>query len=185
MDKDKIKEGVRLILEGVGEDLNREGLIDTPSRVARMYEEIFEGLHKKSADEINAFFTVEENNRVIVKDIEIYSMCEHHLLPFYGKAHVAYIPSEKKVTGLSKIARLVTMASKKPQLQEKMTEEIKKGLEEKISCEGVLVVVEGEHMCMTMRGIKSKGSTTVTIGASGVFKENISLRDETLRLMGM
>ncbi|MGL6113682.1 MAG: GTP cyclohydrolase I FolE [Cetobacterium sp.] len=184
MDKDKIIAGVRLILEGIGENINREGLVDTPERVARMYQEVFQGINNKPSDVINAFFSVEDNNTVLVKDIDYYSMCEHHLLPFYGKAHVAYIPKEKKVTGLSKIARLVDMCAKKPQLQEKLTEEIKINLEEKISCEGVLVVVEGEHMCMTMRGIKSKGAKTITISASGVFKSDSALKLETLKLMG-
>jgi len=183
MDKNKIKEGVKLILEGMGEDISREGLLDTPDRVARMYEEICGGIGKNPTDEINAFFHVDHNEMVIVKDIYFYSLCEHHLLPFFGKVHIAYIPENGKVTGLSKLARVVEVSARKPQLQERMNSEIVEALVEKLQCKGVLVVIEGEHMCMTMRGIKKPGSKTITSGVRGIFKENLATREEALSLI--
>ncbi|MCK5780117.1 MAG: GTP cyclohydrolase I FolE, partial [Psychrilyobacter sp.] len=162
MDKNKIMDGVKLILEGIGEDITREGLIGTPDRVARMFEEICGGISKDPSDEISVFFHVDHNDMVIVKDIQFYSLCEHHLLPFYGKVHIAYIPENGKVTGLSKLARVVDVASKKPQLQERLTSEIADTIETQLSPIGVIVVIEAEHMCMTMRGVKKAGSKTIT-----------------------
>jgi GTP cyclohydrolase I len=183
MNKDKIMKGVRLILEGMGEDINREGLVDTPDRVARMFQEICGGIKKDPADEISVFFHVDNNDMVIVKDIQFYSLCEHHLLPFFGSVHIAYIPENGKVTGLSKLARVVDIAAKKPQLQERLNNDIVEALMSKLNAKGVLVVVEAEHMCMTMRGIKKPGSKTITSGLRGIFKENLATREEALSLI--
>lgn len=182
MDREKIIAGARLILEGIGEDLDREGLLETPDRVARMYEEIFEGLGKNAKDILEKTFTVESNDLVLEKDITYFSMCEHHLVPFYGKAHIAYIP-KGKVAGLSKLARTVELYAKKPQLQERLTTEIADAIMEYLDAEGVMVVIEGEHICMTMRGVKKPGTKTLTTTYRGVFKENSDLRREVMTLI--
>lgn len=181
MDTEKIKEGVRLILEGVGEDTAREGLIETPDRIARMYEEIFSGIDKdridvKDPDSIvrdilSKTFEAKEGQFILEKDITFYSMCEHHLLPFYGKAHIAYI-SSGRVAGLSKLARTVEEYAKRPQLQERLTAQIADAIMEYLHAEGVMVVIEAEHMCMTMRGVKKPGSSTMTYICRGAFEEN-------------
>ena len=183
MNKDKIEQGVRLILEGIGEDVEREGLAGTPGRISRMYEEIFAGLTETPEDYLNTTFTVNNNEMVIEKDITFYSMCEHHLLPFYGKAHVAYIP-DGRVVGLSKLARTVDIIGKKPQIQERMTAEIADAIMQYLKPKGALVMIEAEHMCMTMRGIKKPGSKTVTMAARGEFENNKDLRDEFFALLG-
>lgn len=183
MDSNKIEEGVRLILEGIGEDITREGLAGTPARISRMYEEIFGGLQKTPEEYLGTTFNVDNNEMVIERDITFYSMCEHHLLPFYGKAHVAYIP-DGKVVGLSKLARTVDLIARKPQIQERMTAEIADALMEYLKPKGALVMVEAEHMCMTMRGIKKPGSKTVTMVARGAFEEDKELKDEFFKLMG-
>ena len=177
MNKEMIMEGVKLILQGIGEDVNREGLIETPDRIARMYMEIFEGIGKDVKDVLSKTFTVENNDLVLEKDITFFSMCEHHLVPFFGKAHIAYIP-KGKVAGLSKLARTVEVYAKKPQLQEKLTTEIADAIMEYLDAEGAMVVIEAEHTCMTMRGIKKPGTKTVTTTYRGVFRENIELRKE-------
>lgn len=182
MNKEKIMEGVKLILDGVGEDVTREGLIETPDRIARMYMEIFEGLGKDASDILSKTFKVEDNDLVIEKDINFFSMCEHHLVPFFGKAHVAYIP-KGKVVGLSKLARTVDLYARKPQLQERLTTEIADALMEYLDAEGAMVVIEAEHTCMTMRGIKKIGAKTVTTTYRGVFKENIELRREVMNFI--
>ncbi|EKY26134.1 GTP cyclohydrolase I FolE [Clostridium celatum] len=182
MDKEKIMEGVKLILEGVGEDVTREGLIETPDRIARMYMEIFEGLGKDASEILSKTFSVEDNDLVIEKDINFFSMCEHHLVPFFGKAHVAYIP-KGKVVGLSKLARTVDLYAKKPQLQERLTTEIADALMKYLDAEGAMVVIEAEHTCMTMRGIKKLGAKTVTTTYRGVFKENLELRREVMNFI--
>ena len=182
MDKEKIMEGVKLILEGVGEDVTREGLIETPDRIARMYMEIFEGLGKDASEILSKTFRVEDNDLVIEKDINFFSMCEHHLVPFFGKAHVAYIP-KGKVVGLSKLARTVDLYAKKPQLQERLTTEIADALMKYLDAEGAMVVIEAEHTCMTMRGIKKLGAKTVTTTYRGVFKENLELRREVMNFI--
>lgn len=182
MDQEKIEQGVRLILEAIGEDLDREGLRDTPARVARMYQEIFAGLHANPAQELSAKFHVEQSEIVLVRDIGFYSACEHHLLPFFGKAHVAYLPQNGVVTGLSKIARLVDTAAKRPQIQERMTETIAEALDNTLHPAGVMVVIEAEHLCMTMRGIKKPGSQTLTIASRGEFKE-ISRQQDLLKML--
>ena len=182
MDSDKIKQGIKLILEGIGEDSAREGLQGTPNRIARMYEEIFAGLDEGPEDYLKTTFSVDNNEMVIEKDITFYSMCEHHLLPFYGKAHVAYIP-DGRVVGLSKLARTVDIIGKKPQIQERMTAEIADAIMQYLKPKGALVMIEAEHMCMTMRGIKKPGSKTVTMAARGEFEENKDLRDEFFALL--
>ena len=182
MDKEKIMEGVKLILEGVGEDVTREGLIETPDRIARMYMEIFEGLGKDASEILSKTFSVEDNDLVIEKDINFFSMCEHHLVPFFGKAHVAYIP-KGKVVGLSKLARTVDLYAKKPQLQERLTTEIADALMKYLDAEGAMVVIEAEHTCMTMRGIKKLGAKTVTTTYRGDFKENLELRREVMNFI--
>lgn len=182
IDKDKIKQGVKLILEAVGEDVNREGLIETPDRIARMYEEIFEGIGQTAESVLEKTFKAENNDLVIEKDITFFSMCEHHLVPFYGKAHIAYIPNGR-VAGLSKLARTVEVYARKPQLQEQLTTEIANAIMEYLGAEGVMVVIEAEHMCMTMRGVKKPGTKTVTTTSKGKFKEDTDLRREVLTLI--
>ena len=153
MDQEKIKAGVRLLLEGMGEDVNREGLIETPDRIARMYTEIFGGIYEDAGHHLSKRFHVDNNEMVLEKDITFYSTCEHHMLPFYGKAHIAYIPNGT-VVGLSKIARTVEVFAKRLQLQEQLTAQIADAFMEHLEPQGVMVMVEAEHMCMTMRGIK-------------------------------
>ena len=182
IDKDKVKAGVKLILEAIGEDVNREGLIETPDRIARMYEEIFSGIGQTAEEILSKTFKVESNDLVIEKDITFFSMCEHHLVPFYGKAHIAYIPKDR-VAGLSKLARCVEIYAKKPQLQEKLTAEVADAMMEYLGAEGAMVVIEAEHMCMTMRGVKKPGTRTVTTTYRGRFKEDYELRREVLALI--
>lgn len=180
VDHAKIEEAVKMILEAVGEDPDREGLLDTPKRVARMYEEIFAGLHQDPKQYFETIFGEEHEEMVLVKDITFHSVCEHHLVPFYGKAHVAYIPKNGKVTGLSKLARAVEAISKRPQLQERITSTIANSIMESLEPHGVMVVVEAEHMCMTMRGVKKPGAKTVTSAVRGVFAEDYRTRSEVL-----
>lgn len=182
MDSEKIKEGVRLMLEGIGEDVSREGLLETPDRIARMCAEIYGGLYEDPSEHLKKQFTVERNDIVIEKDITFYSVCEHHLLPFYGKAHIGYLP-KGKVVGLSKLARTVDVFARRPQIQEKLTAQIAKALEESLDPQGVIVMLEAEHMCMTMRGIKKPGSKTVTLVASGVFQDNYELQNRFLSMV--
>lgn len=184
MDKDKIKQGVTLLLEGIGEDINREGLIDTPDRIARMYEEIFACLKQTAEEPLSKVFTAQNTDMIVEKDITFYSMCEHHLLPFYGKAHIAYIPNGK-VAGLSKLARTVEVFAKRPQLQERMTVQIAEAIMEQLNAKGSMVILEAEHMCMTMRGIKKPGSKTVTISSKGVFSENDELKRTFISIAGV
>lgn len=182
MDKEKIREGVKLILEGIGEDIKREGLLETPDRVARMYEEIFSQIGKNSKEHLEKTFTVSRNDLVLEKDITYFSVCEHHLAPFYGKAHIAYIPNGK-VAGLSKLARTVDVYAKRPQIQEQLTSQIADDIMEFLDAKGVMVIVEGEHMCMTMRGVKKPGTKTITSSYRGCFKENESLKNEVYRMI--
>lgn len=183
MDQEKIKQGVRLILEGVGEDLNREGLVETPDRVARMYEELLAGLTMDGSEHLKKTFSVENNEMVLEKDITFYSLCEHHLLPFYGKVHIAYVP-DGKVAGLSKLARTVEIFARRLQLQEQMTGQIADALMDYLKPKGVMVMVEAEHMCMTMRGIKKPGSKTVSVVTRGAFEENEKLQNMFFRMIG-
>lgn len=182
VDRAKIEEAVRLLLEGIGEDVNREGLKDTPDRIARMYEEIYAGMDEDAGEHLKKTFLVDNNEMVIVKDIIFYSTCEHHMMPFYGKAHVAYIPNGR-VVGISKLARTVEVYAKRLQIQEKMTGQIADAIIKYLEPLGVMVVVEAEHMCMTMRGIKKPGSKTVTMATRGVFKENEALKNQFFNMM--
>lgn len=181
-DHEKIKEGVRLILEGVGEDVEREGLLETPDRVARMYEEIFAGMYQDAAEPLSKRFYVAGNEMVLEKDIVFYSTCEHHLMPFFGKAHVAYIP-KGEVVGLSKIARTVEVFAKRPQLQEQLTAQIADAINEQLHPMGVMVMLEAEHTCMTMRGVKKPGSKTVSYVTRGIFAEDTALQDRFFQLV--
>lgn len=183
VDKDKIIEGVKLILEGIGEDVKREGLIETPERIARMYEEIFAGMDEDASVHLNKKFTAENTDMIIEKDISFYSVCEHHLVPFYGKAHIAYVPNGK-VVGLSKLARTVEVYAKRPQLQERMTTQIADAIMDNLGAKGVMVILEAEHMCMTMRGVKKPGSRTVTLASRGVFEENDRLANTFISMTG-
>ncbi len=182
MDQDKIREGVRLLLEGIGEDVNREGLLETPDRIARMCEQIFGGLYEDPGAHLAKQFQAVNNNMVLEKDILFYSVCEHHLLPFYGKAHVAYIP-DGRVAGLSKLARTVEVFARRPQIQENMTAQIADALEQHLHPKGVMVMLEAEHMCMTMRGVQKPGSKTVTTIVRGVFAEDLSLQQTFLQMV--
>ncbi|MFC4321527.1 GTP cyclohydrolase I FolE [Litchfieldia salsa] len=176
----QIEEAVRLILEAVGEDPNREGLLDTPKRVAKMYEEAFSGLKIDPREYFETIFSEDHEELVLVKDIPFHSMCEHHLVPFYGIAHVAYIPQNGRVAGLSKLARAVEAVSRRPQLQERITSTIADTMMQTLEPHGVMVVVEAEHMCMTMRGVKKPGAKTVTSAVRGVFKTDSDARKEVL-----
>ena len=182
LDREKIEQGVRLILEGIGENPNREGLVETPDRIARMYEEIFAGLSCNAREPLSKTFTAQNNEMIIEKDITFYSTCEHHFMPFYGKAHVAYVP-DGKVVGLSKLARTVEVYAKRPQLQEQLTAQIADALMEFLKPKGAMVMIEAEHTCMTMRGVKKPGSKTVTYVCRGVFKENEKLKNEFFTLV--
>ena len=175
VDRKKIEEAIKLLLEGMGEDPNREGLVDTPRRVAGMYEEVLAGMDGDATEHLSRQFNVEGSDIVIEKDITCYSLCEHHLMPFFGKVHIAYIP-EGKVVGLSKLARTVEVFARRLQLQEQLTRQIADAIEENLSPKGVMVVIEAEHTCMTMRGVKKPGSQTVTTVTRGEFKKNAELQ---------
>ena len=178
----KIAEAVRLLLEGIGEDTKREGLLETPERVARMYEEIFGGGEEEPVESLSKQFDEDHHEMVLVKDIPFFSMCEHHLMPFFGKAHVAYIPNGH-VVGISKLARVVEAFARRPQVQERMTSQIADTIEERLKPQGVAVVCEAVHTCMTMRGVKKPGSTVVTSAMRGGFRTRISTRTELMALI--
>jgi GTP cyclohydrolase IA len=180
---EQIEYAVRLILEAIGEDPNREGLVDTPKRVAKMYAEVFSGLHEDPKQYFQTVFNEDHEELVLVKDIPFYSMCEHHLVPFFGVAHVAYIPRGGKVTGLSKLARAVEAVARRPQLQERITATVADSIMETLDPYGVMVVVEAEHMCMTMRGVKKPGAKTVTTAVRGSFETDQTARAEVLSLI--
>lgn len=182
VNQDKIQEAVRMLLEGIGEDPDREGLADTPERIARMYTEIFGGMEEQASEHLSKVFTVESNELVLEKDIVFYSMCEHHLMPFYGRAHVAYIP-DGRVVGLSKLARTVEVYARRLQIQEQMTAQIADAVMEYLAPQGVMVMVEAEHMCMTMRGVKKPGSRTVSVAARGVFADNALLQNQFFQML--
>ncbi len=183
MDLPKIENAVRNILEAIGEDPDREGLLETPQRVARMYAEVFAGLHRDINKDIKTFHGEGNDEMILIGDIPFYSMCEHHLLPFHGKAHVVYIPKDGKIFGLSKVARIVDTLSRKPQLQEKLTSEIADAIEKAVDARSVCVVLEAEHLCMTMRGIRKPGSKTVTSAMRGGCRSDIRTRNEALALI--
>lgn len=182
VNKEKIKEAVTLLLEGIGEDVTREGLKDTPERIARMYEEIYGGMDEDAKEHLSRTFTAENNEMIIEKDIVFYSTCEHHLMPFYGKAHIAYIP-DGKVVGISKLARTVEVYARRPQIQEQLTAQIADAIMEYLKPKGVMVVLQAEHMCMTMRGVKKPGTQTVTMVSRGVFEKEEGLRNTFLQLI--
>ena len=183
-DAHKIEDGVRLILEGIGEDSGRQGLKETPRRVAEMYREVFGGLHQDPDAVVDAVFDVGHDEMIMVRDIDVESLCEHHLLPFAGKAQVAYVPNEDgRITGLSKLARLVDVLAKRPQVQERLTTQIADVLERTLNPRGVFVVIEAEHLCMSMRGVKKPGSVTVTSSVRGVFRSDPRTRAEALGLI--
>lgn len=182
VDQNKIREAARLLLEGIGEDPDREGLKETPERIARMYGEIFSGMDGDGREELSKVFAVENSEMVLEKDITFYSMCEHHLLPFYGKAHVAYIP-DGRVVGLSKLARTVEIYAARLQIQERMTGQIADAIMEYLAPKGVMVVLEAEHTCMTMRGVKKPGSKTVSTAARGVFAQDEKMRDRFYQML--
>ena len=182
MNHEKIKQAVTLFLEGIGEDTDREGLQDTPERLANMCEEIFAGLGQNASEHLSKTFSSDYKDMVLEKDITFYSVCEHHLLPFYGHVHIAYI-ADGKVAGLSKLARTVEVYARRPQIQEQMTSQIAKALMSELKPKGVMVMAEAEHMCMTMRGIKKPGTKTVTYTAEGVFEENEELRKTFFELI--
>ena len=178
----KIEEGIRLLLEGIGEDAGREGLLETPERIARMYEELFAGMEQDAAEPLSRQFEVSEAGIVLEKDITFYSMCEHHMLPFFGKAHVAYLP-DGRVAGLSKLARTVEVYARRLQLQERLTAQVADALMEHLKPKGVMVLLEAEHMCMTMRGVKKPGSRTVTVVTRGAFETDAALRESFYRML--
>ena len=185
IDQERIAAAVREILFAIGEDPDRDGLLDTPNRVARMYAEICAGLHQEPSEHLATMFEADHDEMVMVRDIPMYSMCEHHLIPFLGKAHVAYIPNRSgNVIGLSKIARLVDGFAKRPQVQERLTRQVADALEENLKPRGVLVVMEAEHLCMSMRGVRKAGSSTVTSSVTGIFRENVATRTEAMRFLG-
>lgn len=181
-DQEKVKKAIRLFLEGIGEDPDREGLVETPDRVARMCEEIYGGMDEIASEHLKKRFQVENNEMVLEKDISFYSTCEHHILPFYGKAHIAYIP-DGEVVGLSKLARMVEVYARRLQIQEKLTTQIADTLMDELHPKGVMVMLEAEHMCMTMRGVKKPGSRTVTIVKRGAFEENKELSDTFFQML--
>lgn len=183
MDLPKIETAVRMILEAIGEDPDREGLLETPQRVARMYAEVFSGLHRDISKDVKVFTETGNDEMILIGDIPFYSMCEHHLLPFHGKAHVVYIPRDGKILGLSKVARIVDTLSRKPQLQERLTSEIADQIIKAVDAAAVCVVIEAEHLCMTMRGIRKPGSHTVTSAMRGGCRTDARTRNEALALI--
>jgi GTP cyclohydrolase IA len=183
-DRDAVVAAVRTILEAIGEDPDRDGLQKTPERVADMYREIFAGIGYDPASELDVTFEADHDEMIMVRDIPLYSVCEHHLVPFIGKAHVAYIPNEQgDITGLSKLARLVDTLAKRPQVQERLTTQVAEAIERALNPRGVLVVIEAEHLCMSMRGVKKPGSETVTSAVRGMFRRNSATRAEAMGLI--
>jgi GTP cyclohydrolase I len=185
-DAEKVERGVRLILEGVGEDVDRGGLRETPARVARMYREVFAGIGQDASQLVTVVEGADHDEMIMVRDIPLFSVCEHHLIPFSGKAHVAYIPNKaQQITGLSKIARVVDLLSKRPQVQERLTTQIAEALDVALEPRGVFVVIEAEHFCMTMRGIKKPGAQTVTSAVRGLFRTDARTRTEAMQHIDM
>lgn len=182
-DLEKIARAVRLMLEGMGEDVEREGLLETPSRVARMYEELCYGIGRDAGHEITCLFEESQSGCVVIRDIQFASICEHHLVPFFGVAHVGYLPDAGRITGLSKLARVVELVARRPQVQERMTNEIADALAARLKPQGVAVILEAEHVCMSIRGIKKPGSRTITSAFRGEYQINQSARAEIMSLM--
>jgi len=182
MDMDKLATAARMILEAIGEDPDREGLRETPNRVARMYREVFAGLGSEPEESLRTIFNEKYDEIVLLKDIPFFSMCEHHLLPFTGRAHVAYMP-DGEVLGLSKLARAVDAYARRPQVQERLTNEIADSIERVARPRGVVVVLEATHTCMTIRGVKKAGAEMVTSAVKGIFRENLATRNEVMNLI--
>ncbi len=181
VDLPRIEAAVREILIAIGENPERDGLKDTPGRVARMYAEVFSGLREDPGDHLKVVFEADHDEMVMVKDIPIFSLCEHHLVPWFGRAHVAYIPNEDgRITGLSKLARLIDGFSKRPQVQERLTSQVADCIQSVLEPRGVLVVVEAEHLCMAMRGIRKPGATTVTSAVRGLMRDSVAARNEAM-----
>jgi GTP cyclohydrolase I len=184
MDMERIAKAVREILEAIGEDPDRDGLRDTPERVARMYAEICSGLHEQVDTHLAVTFEAGHDEMVMVRDIPMQSICEHHLIPFIGRAHVAYIPGEDgRITGISKLARLVDALARRPQVQENLTVQVADEIDRTLQPRGVMVVIEAEHLCMTMRGVRKPGSTTVTSAVRGLFRSSVATREEAMRFI--
>ena len=184
VDQARVEKAVREILEAIGEDPERDGLRDTPARVARMYEEIFAGLHSDPADHLSVTFEADHDEMVMVRDIPCYGVCEHHLVPFIGQAHVAYIPNEDgRITGLSKLARVVEGYCQRPQVQERLTTQIADALVSRLEPRGVLVVLQAEHLCMSMRGVRKPGTLTITSQVRGLFRTNPATRAEAMQFL--
>lgn len=183
VDRPRIEAAVREILAAIGEDPDRDGLLDTPARVARMYAEVFEGLEQDAHEPLSTTFDIEHQELVLVRDIAFHSMCEHHLLPFHGTAHVGYIPGGGVVTGLSKLARLVNVYAHRPQVQERLTFQIADALIDELGADGAIVVIEAEHMCMSMRGVRAAGARTVTSAVRGMLRDSASTRGEAMSLI--
>lgn len=183
VDKQKVEIAVKMLIEAVGEDPDREGLVGTPDRVARMYEELFSGTDEAAEKALSVTFNCSNSDMVLEKDIQFYSLCEHHLLPFFGKAHIAYIPNGK-VAGLSKLARTVEAFARRAQIQENMNEQIADAIMEHLDAKGVMVILEAEHMCMSMRGINKPGTQTMTYVCRGRFEEDDVLKDRVMRMIG-
>ena len=184
VDRARIVEAVRTILEAIGEDPSRDGLVRTPERVAEMYEELFGGVRGDPVDVLDVVFDAGHDEMIMVRDMVLQGMCEHHLIPFIGKAHVAYIPNENgQITGLSKLARLVDLLSRRPQVQERLTTQIADAIERALEPRGVLVVLEAEHLCMSMRGVRKPGSQTVTSAVRGIFRDHPATRAEAMNFI--
>jgi len=183
MDKSKIEKAIRQILEAIGDDPKRKDIIDTPRRVAEMYEEIFSGISQDPRKELEVVLDQKHDEIILLKGISLYSVCEHHLLPFVGRVHIAYIPRQGRVTGLSKLVRVVDILSRRPQVQERLAAQIAEIIMSKLKPQGCMIVIEAEHMCMSMRGIKKPGTLTVTSVVRGIFKDNEKTRSETLALI--
>lgn len=182
VDQDKVREAVRLLLEGIGEDPTREGLVETPGRVARMYSELCDGMDRSASEHLSKTFAVSGDDLVIERDITFYSLCEHHMLPFYGKAAIGYIPNGR-VAGLSKLARTVEVFARRLQLQEQLTAQVADALMAELDCKGAIVYMEAEHMCMTMRGVQKPGTKTATLARRGAFVENPELEARFFRML--
>ena len=184
IDKPRVEAAVREILLAVGEDPDRDGLLETPERVARMYEEVLGGMSRQAEEHLKVTFDADHDEMVMVRDIDMVSVCEHHMIPFIGKAHVAYIPGKDgRITGLSKLARLVEIYARRLQVQERLTVQIADALERELEPRGVLVVIEAEHLCMSMRGVRKPGATTVTSAVRGLFRENVATRGEAMNFI--
>jgi GTP cyclohydrolase IA len=184
VDKKRIERAIHDVIDALGENPDRDGLLKTPERVADMYEEIFSGLTRDPVDELDVLFDADHDEMIMVRDITLQSVCEHHLIPFFGQAHVAYIPNDEgQITGLSKLARAVDVLAKRPQVQERLTTQIADAIEQALDPRGVLVVIEAEHLCMSMRGVRKPGSQTVTSAVRGIFRENDATRAEAMNLI--